>query len=179
MNSISYNVVFSILLLFLYPFVLLFFFPSEHMYGNTTKTCTSILLNNIIAYYWSIADNESPQSPGEAEAEQHVKDITADGVGHGHVAHACSEHPCANKIKKQSHYNDSTSRRFTVQMLMYTWTIWPSGQGNKDVVVIKYNWPVVKPFSPSSHYLQHTLNHSTYWIFSKPAAGGGQCCQHI
>lgn len=43
-------------------------------------------------YHWSIADNESPQRPGEAEAQQHVKDITANGVGHGHVTHSCHTH---------------------------------------------------------------------------------------
>lgn len=41
-------------------------------------------------YHWSVADYESPQRPGEAQAQQHVEDITANGVGHGHVTHPCN-----------------------------------------------------------------------------------------
>lgn len=39
-------------------------------------------------YHRSVADDEGPQSPGEAQTQQHIKYVAADGVGHGHVPHS-------------------------------------------------------------------------------------------
>ncbi len=41
------------------------------------------------AYNWSIIDCHGLQRPGKAEPHQNVKDVTADGVGHGHVSQTC------------------------------------------------------------------------------------------
>lgn len=40
------------------------------------------------AYWWSVVHHEGPQSPGEPQTQQDVKDIAAYGVRHGHVPHA-------------------------------------------------------------------------------------------
>lgn len=52
-----------------------------------------------LAYHWSVADYKSSQCPGEAQSQQHIKDVTADGVGDSHVSHTYTYH-----IQKDKRY---------------------------------------------------------------------------
>lgn len=42
-------------------------------------------------YVGAVIHSQGLQGPGQTEADEDVKDIAPDGVGHGHVPHACND----------------------------------------------------------------------------------------
>lgn len=49
---------------------------------------------DVYAYYRSVVHHKGPQSPGETQTQQDVKDVAAYRVRHCHVPHAWKEKSC-------------------------------------------------------------------------------------